>query len=142
MGPHMMRFRSGLPVMAAIIALGAAGLAFAHEHDGENSQRMAAALAAETTLTQAVTSPEQQSGDCVFRIKFENHDGTYEYAVNVITKDDKLSEISLDPTTGKTLRIETEGLISRVFDGEDREAVAELTGAQTTLTGAIAVAER
>ena len=138
----MFRLKSGIHAMALVVALGSAGTAFAAENEKENSQEVSAVLAAKTPLAQAVMSAEQQTGGRGLRIGLEGHDGTYAYRVKVITKDDKVSEVSVDPESGTVLRTEAEGLISRVFDREGRAEAAKLKDAQTTLTGAIAAAEQ
>ncbi len=138
----MLRFKSSVPAMALVIALGSTGAAFAMENEGENSQEVTAALAAKTSLTQAIASAEQQTGGRAFSIGLEERDGTHAYKIKVITTDDNVSEVSVDPASGKVLRTEAEGLISRVFDREDRAEAAKLKDAQTTLGGAIAAAEQ
>ena len=136
----MSRHKIGVPLMALVIALGSAGAAFAAEDD--NAQEVTAALATKTTLTQAITSAEHQTAGRALAIGLEDHDGAYAYKVTVITKDGKLSEVSVDPTSGKVLRTEAEGLIARVFDQDDRVDAAKLRDARTTLAGAIATAEQ
>lgn len=138
----MLRFKSSISAMALVIALGTTGAAFAMEHEGENSQEITAALAAKTSLTQAIASAEQQTGGSALRIGLEHHDGNFTYKIKVITKDDNVSKVSVDPVSGKVLRTEAEGMISRVFDREDRTEAAKLKDAQTTLGGAIAAAEQ
>ena len=138
----MSHFKSSVSAFALVIALGSTGTAFAMENEDGNSQEVAAALAAKISLTQAITSAEQQTGERAFRIGLEEHDGTYAYKIKVISTDDNVFEVSVDPASGKVLRTEAEGLISRVFDGEDRTVAAKLKDAQTTLGGAIAAAEQ
>jgi uncharacterized membrane protein YkoI len=138
----MLRIKSSVPAFALVIALGSTGTAFAMDNQDGNSQEVTAALAAKTSLTQAISSAEQQSGGRAFRIGLEEHDGSYAYKIKVIAADDNVSEVSVDPASGQVLHTKAEGLISRVFDGEDRTEAAKLKQAQTTLGDAIAAAEQ
>ena len=138
----MSSLKFGIPLMAAVIAVGSMGAAFAGEIENENSQEITAALSSKTSITQAITSAEQQTGGRAIKVGLEDHDGGYIYKVKVITKDDNTSEVSVDPVSGKMLSTETEGLISRVFDRDERADAAKLKDAQTTLAAAIATAEQ
>lgn len=135
----MFAFKAAAPVLALAVALATAGAAYANETD-ENSREIAAALAAKTTLAEAVTAAERQGGGRGFKIDLKDHDGTYAYKVKVIASDGKVSEVSVDPATGKILRSETEGFFSRLF-GESPKA-AKLNSAPTTLSAAIGIAEQ
>lgn len=138
----MHRFKAGVPVMAFVVALGATGAAFAMENDTGNSHEIAAALAAKTTLAQAVAVAEQGAEGRGLEIGLEDRNGTYAYKVTVVTKDDNVSDVFVDPATGKILRTEAEGLVSRIFDREDRVEAAKLKEATATLSGAITAAEQ
>ena len=136
----MSRFKIGVPLLALAVALGSTGAAFAAEHEHENGQEITAALAAKTNLSQAIASAEQKTGGQALRVSFEEHDGSYVYVIKMITKD-TVSDVSVDPTSGRVLRTEADGLISRIFDGDDRADAAKLKDAHTTLASAIAAAE-
>jgi len=136
----MFAFKAGASAFALAVALATAGAAHANETD-ENSRNIAAALAAKTTLAQAVTAAERQGGGHGFKIALRDHDGSYAYKVKLIASDGKVSEVSVDPATGKVLRSETEGFFSRLFGESDGEA-AKVNSAPTTLSAAIGIAEK
>lgn len=127
--------------MAAVIALGTAGAAFASSGEKENSKEMSAILSAKTSISQAIATAEMQVGGQAMKVDVGHEKGTYLYEIKVVSKD-KVSEVFVDPATGAITRTEDEGLIAKVFDKEDQAEFAKLTGSPVTLASAIATAEK
>lgn len=135
----MFRSKTLPAAMAAMIALGAAGTAFASP--GENSREIAAVLGAKTSITQAIAIAERQSGGRAMKIGVEKKNGAFLYEVKTVSKD-RITEVVIDPASGKVVGTEGEGLIARMFNGEDQDELAKLDASPTTLAAAIATAER
>lgn len=127
--------------IAVIFAIVTTGAAFASSSDKEKAGEVAAALSAKIPAVQAIAVAEQQTGGRALKIDVENEKGTYLYEIKTASRD-KVAAVFVDPATGKVVRVEDEGLISRVFEREDRDAVAKLKGLQTTLGTAITLAEQ
>lgn len=138
----MIRAMKTILVTAAVITLGAMAATYATAREGANPEEIAAALAAKTTLTQAIASAEQQTVGQAIKIRFEDRHGSPKYEVKVITKEDKLSEVSIDPTSGKVLRAESEELFSQLFNHGEVSEAAKLKGGKITLASAVAAAEQ
>lgn len=136
-------FRSKIlpATMAAVIALGASGAAFAASSENENGQEIAAVLGAKTSVAQAIAAAEQQTGGLARKIDVEKEKGAYRYEVKTVSKD-KVAEVFVDPASGQVVRTDDEGLIAKVFDREDRDEFAKLAGSSTTLAAAVATAEQ
>lgn len=136
-------FRSKIfpAAMAAAIAVGAAGTAFASSGENENDREIAAALGAKTSITEAIAAAEQQSGGRAMEVDVEKENGAFLYEVKTVSND-KITEILIDPASGKVLRTDDEGLIARILDREDQDELAKLTASSTTLAAAIATAEQ
>ncbi|MEQ8693971.1 MAG: PepSY domain-containing protein [Gammaproteobacteria bacterium] len=137
----MLRSKIIPATMAAVIALGVTGGAFAASGGSDNTQEIAAALGAKTSITQAIAAAEQQTGGRALKIGLEMEKGSYLYEITTASKD-KIAEVSVDPTSGKVVRTDDKGLIARFFDSEDRGKLSELTASPTTLAAAIAAAEQ
>jgi len=127
--------------MAAVFVLGATGAAFASSEDHEGGREIAAALDAKTSVVEAIAAAERQTGGRAMKIDIEKDNGAYLYEVKTVSKD-KITRIFVDPASGKVVRSDDEGLIDRVFDSEDQDELAKLTGSTTTLAAAIATAEQ
>lgn len=112
----MCRSSVGAPLLALVIALGSTGAAFAIENEGENSQDVTAALAVKTSLSQAIASAEQQTGGKAIEAGFENENGRTQIQVSV-AKDHSISDVTVDSTTGKVVKVEAAG------NGEEHEGV-------------------
>lgn len=136
-------FRSKMlpATMAAVIAIGATGAALAATGENENGQEMTAVLGAKTSIAQAIAAAEQQTGGRAMKVDIQKDNGAYLYEVKTVSKD-KVAEVFIDPTSGQVVRTEDEGLIAKVFDREDQDEFAKLTGSSATLAAAIATAEQ
>jgi uncharacterized membrane protein YkoI len=71
----------------------------------------------------------------------DKDNGAYVYEIKTVSKD-KITEVLVDPASGKVVRTDDKGLIARVFDSEDEDELARLTASSTTLAAAIATAEQ
>ena len=127
--------------MAAVFALGATGSALASSEEHEGGREVAAALAAKTSVAEAIAAAEQHSGGRAMKIDMDKDNGAYVYEIKTVSKD-KITEVLVDPTSGKVMRTDDEGLIARIFDSEDEDELARLAATSTTLAAAIATAEQ
>jgi uncharacterized membrane protein YkoI len=127
--------------LAAVIAVGASGAAFAATGGNEEGQETAAVLGAKTSVAQAVAAAEQQTGGRAMKIDVERENGAYLYEVKTVSKD-KVYEVFVDPASGQVVRTDDEGLIAKVFDREDQDEFSKLGASSTTLAQAIATAEQ
>ncbi len=136
-------FRSKIlpATMAAAIAVGATGMAFASSGENEHSREIAAVLGAKTSIAQAIAAAERQSGGLAMEVDVEKENGAFVYEVKTVSKD-KIAEVLVDPASGKVLRTGDEGLIAGILDREDQDEIAKLAASSTTLAAAIATAER
>lgn len=124
-------------VMATAIALGASGAALATEHDN----KISTILGAKTSVVQAIAAAEQRTGGRAFEIDLEKEKNAYLYEIRTVSKD-KLTEVTVDPESGKVVKTDDEGLIAKLFDWEDRGAFDSLAASSTSLAEAIVVAEQ
>ncbi len=127
--------------MAAVIALGASGAAFAASGENESGQEIAAVLGAKTSVTQAIAAAEKQTGGRAMKIDVQKEEGAYLYEVKTVSKD-KVAEVFVDPASGQVVRTDDEGLIAKLFDREDQGEFSKLAASSTTLGAAIATAEQ
>jgi uncharacterized membrane protein YkoI len=127
--------------MAAVFVLGAGGAAVASSDEHEGGREIAAVLAAKTSVAEAIAAAEQHAGGRAMKIDIEKDNGAYVYEIKTVSKD-KITEVLVDPASGKVVRTDDEGLIARIFDSEDRDELAKLTTSSTTLAAAIATAEQ
>ena len=75
------------------------------------------------------------------KVDVEHEKGTYLYEIKTVSKD-KVSEVFVDPASGKITRTADEGLIAKVFDKEDQAEFAKLAASPVTLSTAVATAEK
>jgi uncharacterized membrane protein YkoI len=127
--------------MAAFLALSASGVALASSDEHENAKEISAVLNAKTSLAQAIATAEAKAGGRAMKVNVEHESGTYQYEVKIVAKD-KVSEVFIDPASGKVTRTDDEGLIAKVFDKEDQEEFAKLSGSPVSLSTAVATAEK
>lgn len=127
--------------MAAVIALGTAGAAFASSGEKENANEISAVLNAKTSISQAVAAAEKQTGGRAMKVDVEHEKGIYLYEIKTVSKD-KVSEVFVDPASGKITRTDDEGMIAKVFDSEDQAEFAMLAASPVTLAAAIVTAEQ
>jgi uncharacterized membrane protein YkoI len=137
----MLRFRIVPAVIAAAFTLAAGGAAFASPEGHEGGREIAAMLAAKTSAAEAIATAEQQTGGRAMKIDIEKDNGAYLYEIKTMSQD-KISEVFVDPDSGKVVRSDDKGLFARFFDDEDREEFAKVAAAPTTLAAAIATAEQ
>jgi uncharacterized membrane protein YkoI len=127
--------------MAAVMVLGATGVAFAATGEDEERQEIATVLGAKASVGQAITAAERKTGGRAMEIGVEEEKGAYLYEVKTVSKD-KVAEVFVDPASGQVVRTGDEGLIAKVFDQEDQDEFAELAASSTTLAAAVATAEQ
>jgi uncharacterized membrane protein YkoI len=127
--------------LAALIALGATGAAVAETGEKEGGGEIAAVLGAKTSIVQAIAAAEQQAGGRAMKAGVTEDNGKYVYEIKTATKD-KLSEVFVDPATGKVVRADDEGAIERLFEREDQNELAKLAASPTTLASAVSTAEQ
>ncbi len=136
-------FRSKLipAAMAAVVALGATGAAFAESGEHESGKEIAAVLGAKTSVAQAIAAAEQKTAGRAMKLEVEKEKGAYLYEIKTVSNG-KVANVLIDPSSGQVVKIENEGLIAKVFDREDKAEFAKLAAAPTTLAAAIATAEQ
>jgi len=127
--------------MAAVFALGTAGAAFASSGEHGDGREIAAVLDAKISVAEAIAAAEQHSGGRAMKIDIDDENGAYLFEVKTVSKE-KITEIFVDPASGKVVRSDDEGLIARIFDREDQDELAKLAASPTTLAAAIATAEQ
>lgn len=126
--------------LAAILALGTSGAAFAGVGEKENSKEIAAVVGARTSAAEAIATAERHTGGLAVKIGLEKNAAAYLYGVKTISND-TVAEVFVDPASGAVVRSEGEGLITKFFD-DDRADFATLAASTTTLATAIATAEK
>jgi uncharacterized membrane protein YkoI len=127
-------FRFALPATA--LAITVAGWSAAAS--GYGVQEVASAVTARTSAAEAVAAAERQTRGHAFEVGYEQHG----FHVQVITGDGKLSDIAVDPISGKVQHIDPEGLVSRLFDADDHSEAGKLSLAKLSLPQAITATER
>ena len=94
--------------MAAVIAVGSTvGVAHAANNDrsaNEGAQELAALVNAKTTLAQAITKSEQQTGGKAIDAGLENENGAMAFAV-AVAKDNTVQKVLVDLQSGKVLKV-------------------------------------
>jgi hypothetical protein len=127
----MLRSKLIPAVMAAVIAVGTSGVAFAATNGkGEDASEIQAALSAEVTAGQAIAAAEKNTGGRALEVGLEDENGGVLYEVKTITQD-KVVEAFIDPATGQVIRTKEEGLVARMFDQEDKAELARLAQSPT-----------
>lgn len=130
-----------------VAALLLGGLTSAHAQTGRaagDAAETAAPLAATTALADAVRAAEAQVSGRAFEAAPDDDDadgkvsGAKGYAIHV-QAGDAVSEVHVDATTGKVVRVEKEGLFSKIMRDDDE--VAPALSSPTSLLQAIAAAE-
>jgi Peptidase propeptide and YPEB domain len=107
----MLRSKLIPAVMAAVIAVGTSGVAFAAMNGkGEDAGEIQAALSAKVTAGQAIAAAEKNTGGRALEVGLEDENGGVLYEVKTITQDKVVAFI--DPATGQVIRTKEEGLIS------------------------------
>lgn len=101
-------FRSKLvpAAMAAVLAAGVAGTAFAGDRGEEmgDRQEITTILNAKTSLAQAIAIAEQQTGGKAMESSLEQQAGTAAYEVR-IAKADGVQKVLVAPDSGKVLKV-------------------------------------
>ncbi|MEQ8693967.1 MAG: PepSY domain-containing protein [Gammaproteobacteria bacterium] len=138
----MLRSKIIPATMAAAIALGATGAAFAATGGNDNTQEIAAALSAKTSSTQAIAAAEQQTGGRALKIGLEKEKGTYFYEVTTGVEGKAETVVSVDLASGAIVGIDDNDRTMKFSDSEDRSKLTQLASSSMTLASAIAVAEQ
>ena len=129
-------------VMAALIAAGVNGAAFAATNGkGEDAREIEALQSAKVTAEQAIAAAEQKTDGHALKVGLEDENGRVLYDVKTVIQD-KVFDVYVDPNSGQIVRSEEEGLIDRMLDREDKAQLAQLMKSPTTLATAIAAAEQ
>jgi uncharacterized membrane protein YkoI len=97
---------------------------------------------AKTSLTQAIQAAEKAQGGQARAVEagFEREDGKPQYDIKVMSGD-KVMTYYIDAATGQATKSEEQGVLADLF-GVDKVDPVRLTGAQTTLSQAIGIAEQ
>jgi uncharacterized membrane protein YkoI len=97
---------------------------------------------AKTSLTQAIQAAEKAQGGQARAVDadFEREDGKPQYEIKVMSGD-KVMTYYIDAATGQATKSEEQGVLADLF-GVDKVDPVRLTGAQTTLSQAIGIAEQ
>lgn len=127
--------------IVAAIAAGATGIAFASRGEHENGEGSVRVLDAKISLAQAVAAAEQHTGGRAIKIEMERGRDGYVYEVKTAFQG-KLTTVFVSPADGKVVRVDERGMIEKVLDREDRNEIASIVAAPTTLGAAIATAEQ
>ncbi|SKA25613.1 Uncharacterized membrane protein YkoI [Enhydrobacter aerosaccus] len=137
----MYRSKLTMAAMATVIALGAAGTAFAETGEHEDNKEVGVVLGAKTAPSQAIATAEQKTGGRAVRIDVEKENGVYLYEIKTMTPD-KVANVFVDLVSGQVVRVDNEGPITKLLDRDDKDELARLAAAPTTLPAAIAAAEQ
>ena len=97
---------------------------------------------AKTSLTQAIQTAEKAQGGQARAVdaEFEREDGKSQYEIKVMSGDQVMTYY-IDAASGQSTKSKEQGVLAD-FLGVNKVDPAKLTGAQTTLTQAIGVAEQ
>ncbi len=135
----MSHFRILPALVIAAVTAGVAGAAVADT--GKDNHEIATVRAARISAPEAIATAERQTGGRAIRIDVEKDNGAYRYEVKTVSSD-QVTEVVVDPETGKVMDTDSEGLLGRLFDGDDRDDATGLAASPTTLAAAIAAAEQ
>jgi uncharacterized membrane protein YkoI len=135
------RTRAIATAVAAALAASAAGAAFASTQEHESAAEVAAVVSAKVTLAQAIAAAEKATGGHALKIAPEKQGADFVYKVKTATAD-KVVTAFVSAADAKVIRTQERGAISRLLDREDRDEIARLVAAPTTLASAVAAAER
>ena len=129
----MIRTRMLPATMAAIVAPGAAGvgLATTGPASAATDERRGNRRGHRGAVAAAIAVAERETGGRAVEIGVEN--GVALYALMTVSKD-AITEVLVDPATGRVVRADAEGMFARMLDGEARDALAGLLAAPTTPT--------
>ena len=139
-----MKTRNILAVtIAGVLSLGALAGAYAASSSGksgdEDAAEIAAVMTAKNSLSDAVRQAEAETKGMAFKAGMESEDGKSVYEISTVAGD-AVTEISIDPASGKVLESDKEGLLSELM--RDDEELASLAHVKTNLLQAIAAAEQ
>jgi uncharacterized membrane protein YkoI len=141
-GDHCMFAKKLIPAtLAAVIALGTAGVAFADSEDNENSKEITAVLNAKTSISQAIAAAEKQTGGRAMKADVDDDEDVHLYKIRIVEKD-KVSEVLVDPASGEVTQLGDRGLIAKIFDNDDQAEFENLAASPVTLPTAVATAEK
>jgi uncharacterized membrane protein YkoI len=127
--------------LAAVIALGTAGVTFADSEDNENAKEISAVLNAKTSISQAIAAAEKQTGGRAMKADVDEDEDIYFYKIRIVAKD-TVSEVLVDPASGEVTQVGDRGSIASIFDNDDQAELANLAASPVTLTAAVATAEK
>ncbi len=133
--------RTVTAAVVAALAIGVAGTASAEPGEHENRADSAAVLLAKVPLEQAVAAAEQSTGGRALSIEMQRGRNGELYKVKTAAGDN-LATVYVSPSDGKVVRTEQRGPIARLLDHEDRNEIARIAAAPTTLGAAIATAQQ
>jgi uncharacterized membrane protein YkoI len=167
----MTRAKSILATLAVATVLGGAGAVVVSSRDSGNAHQISTvqdtkitlaqavpeqlapppgttAAGPRTSLAQAVSVAEQQTGGRAINAQISRKRGSHFYVVRTLSKDTS-AKVFVDPASGSIVRVDEPGLIARaasVFDRDDQwkeqALLAALEASRMTLAGAITAAEK
>ena len=125
----------------ATLGLLGGGLAIAKSSDKDGGERVEAQmlLDAGQSLGQVIAAAEAKAGGKAVSAEFEYEDGAALFEVKTVAGD-VVMEFEIDPATGKILKSEKEGFISKMVNDDDDYAGGAIM--KTSLAEAIGIAER
>ncbi len=100
----MLRTKILPAAMAAAVAVGASGGAFAATGEKGDAKDIAAVLNAKTSLAEAIATAERQVGGKAIDAGLENEGSTMRFEVEV-AKDKTVQRVLVDPQTGKVVKV-------------------------------------
>jgi uncharacterized membrane protein YkoI len=102
----MLRSKTNLTTMVALITLAGTAAAFAGEIGREAHQQseLNAIANAKTSLSQAIAAAEQETGGKAVDTGLENQDGTLAYEVQ-IAKGNTVQKVLVDLDSGKVIKV-------------------------------------
>lgn len=135
-----MTYRKIVPaVLAAVIALGAAGGVVAETGKGSSKPAVTTNRAAETSLADAVMAAERHTGGRALKVEREHEQGAWLYEVKVMTKG-SIAKVQVGIGDGKVIRTKGQGFVTRILERGETAELAKYTAMPTALSAAIKAA--
>ena len=126
--------------LAMLFGLATAVPAFADGEHGD-AKEVGALMNAKITAADAVATAEKESGGRAVKVELEKEKGAYLFEVKTVSQD-QVARIMIDPATGKTVKVEKEGSLEKIFDRDEQDDLKKLNAVPTTLSAAIAAGEK
>lgn len=136
-----MTIRTAIKGVAIAAVLGLGWTTSAAKAAEEKASEYTVAVTAKVTAAEAIAIAERATGGHAVKLDIDDENGTPLYEITTATQD-KVASAFIDPTTGTVVRAADKGLIARVFEREDRDAMKQLQSLPTSLATAVTTAEQ